>query len=85
MREVQITENCRKNLKKIPTRVRNRFWVQLENLSPNFPFDNLGVDIKKLRKPLSGFRMRIGDYRFHFFLDKNTIYFDAVKHRSSAY
>jgi mRNA-degrading endonuclease RelE of RelBE toxin-antitoxin system len=43
-------------------------------------------DVKKLKPPLTGFRLRCGDYRVFFDLkDENTIQITAVRHRREAY
>ena len=43
-------------------------------------------DVKKLKPPLTGFRLRCGDYRVFFDLrDENTIQIAAVRHRREAY
>ena len=43
-------------------------------------------DVKKLKPPLTGFRLRCGDYRVFFDLkDENTIAITAVRHRREAY
>ena len=43
-------------------------------------------DVKKLKAPLAGFRLRCGDYRVFFDLkDENTIQITAVRHRREAY
>jgi mRNA-degrading endonuclease RelE of RelBE toxin-antitoxin system len=43
-------------------------------------------DVKKLKPPLTGFRLRCGDYRVFFQLkDDNTIEITAVKNRKDAY
>jgi mRNA-degrading endonuclease RelE of RelBE toxin-antitoxin system len=43
-------------------------------------------DVKKLKSPLTGFRLRCGDYRVFFDLrDENTIQITAVRHRREAY
>lgn len=43
-------------------------------------------DVKKLKPPRSGFRLRCGDYRVFFDLkDENTIEITGVKHRREAY
>lgn len=43
-------------------------------------------DAKKLRPPLSGFRLRCGDYRlFYRQVDESSILITAVRHRSEAY
>ena len=47
---------------------------------------NRNSDVKKLKPPLAGFRLRCGDYRVFFDLrDENTIQITAVRHRREAY
>ena len=43
-------------------------------------------DVKKLKPPRTGFRLRCGDYRLFFdHSDENAIVITAVCHRSEAY
>jgi mRNA-degrading endonuclease RelE of RelBE toxin-antitoxin system len=43
-------------------------------------------DVKKVKAPLTGFRLRCGDYRVFFDLkDANTIQITTVRHRREAY
>lgn len=43
-------------------------------------------DVKRLKPPLSGFRLRCGDYRVFFDQrDENAISVTAVRHRKEAY
>lgn len=43
-------------------------------------------DVKKLKPPLIGFRLRCGDYRAFFdFKDENSIEITAVRNRKEAY
>lgn len=43
-------------------------------------------DVKKLKPPLTGFRLRCGDYRVFFDLkNDDTIEITAVRHRKEAY
>jgi mRNA-degrading endonuclease RelE of RelBE toxin-antitoxin system len=43
-------------------------------------------DVKKLKPPLTGFRLRCGDYRVFFDLkDETTIQITGVKNRREAY
>lgn len=43
-------------------------------------------DVKKLKPPHTGFRLRCGDYRVFFdFKDENTIAITTVRHRREAY
>ena len=44
------------------------------------------LDVKKLKPPRTGFRLRCGDYRVFFDLkDQNAIQISAVRHRREAY
>jgi mRNA-degrading endonuclease RelE of RelBE toxin-antitoxin system len=44
------------------------------------------ADVKKLKPPLTGFRLRCGDYRLFFDQrDENTIAITAVRNRREAY
>lgn len=43
-------------------------------------------DVKKLKPPLTGFRLRCGDHRLFFdLMDENSIEISAVKNRREAY
>ncbi len=43
-------------------------------------------DVKKLKPPLTGFRLRCGDYRVFFdFKNENTVHVTAVRNRREAY
>ena len=47
---------------------------------------NRNADVKKLKPPLTGFRLRCGDHRVFFDLkDENTIEITAVRNRRDAY
>lgn len=47
---------------------------------------NRAGDVKKLKLPLTGFRLRCGDHRVFFDLkDQNTIEITAVRNRREAY
>jgi mRNA-degrading endonuclease RelE of RelBE toxin-antitoxin system len=46
--------------------------------------DRIG-DVKKLKPPLTGLRLRCGDYRVFFDRKDNNIEISAVRHRKDAY
>ena len=55
-----------------------------------FVFESLQSDpftanIKKLKRPFSGYRVRKGDYRILFTLERDTITVYSIKHRKDAY
>ena len=47
--------------------------------------ENLQGDIKKLTNFVTEYRLRVGDYRVLFELERETIMIYRVKHRSKAY
>jgi mRNA-degrading endonuclease RelE of RelBE toxin-antitoxin system len=48
--------------------------------------DSRNGDVKKLKPPLTGFRLRCGDYRVFFDLnDENSIEITGVRNRRDAY
>jgi len=47
---------------------------------------NHSADVKKLKPPFTGFRLRCGDYRLFFDLkNNNTVEITGVRHRKEAY
>jgi len=49
-------------------------------------FGHLAGDVKKLKPPFTGFRLRCGDYRVLFdHAGENTIDITSVRHRRDAY
>jgi mRNA-degrading endonuclease RelE of RelBE toxin-antitoxin system len=42
-------------------------------------------DVKKLKPPFNGLRLRCGDYRVFFDLKDNNIEITAIRHRKDAY
>ena len=73
-----------------------RARIQLRNIDRDTALDLLKCldryaktragDVKKLGPPLTGFRLRCGDYRLFFHLEHElTIEIDSVRHRSEAY
>ena len=45
----------------------------------------ISIDIKKLKTPFEGYRLRIGDLRILFTVDKDEIKIYSIKHRKDAY
>jgi mRNA-degrading endonuclease RelE of RelBE toxin-antitoxin system len=42
-------------------------------------------EVRRLKPPMSGFRLRCGDYRVFFDLGNDTVQITAVRHRREAY
>ena len=73
-------ENAYNSLKKLESSISRRILKKVDELYEN-PFSR---DIKRL-KGSDGFRLRVGDYRIIFSIDKNTIQILKVGHRKNIY
>ncbi|HLC32147.1 MAG TPA: type II toxin-antitoxin system RelE/ParE family toxin [Candidatus Nanoarchaeia archaeon] len=80
MYTIEWKENALKNIEKIESSITRRIVKKIEELSEN-PFSK---DIKRL-KGSSDFRLRVGDYRVIFFIEKETIQILKVGHRKNIY
>lgn len=81
--QTDTSPKFRKAFRKLPKHVQKIFFRHIERLSPNFPFDD--PQVKRLREPLIGFRLRIGDYRFIFDAEKDKVFFRSVATRGHSY
>jgi len=68
------------SLNKLENNISRRIYNKVEELSEN-PFSK---DIKKL-KGINDFRLRVGDYRVIFYIEKDTIIILKVGHRKHIY
>jgi len=69
-----------KDLKKIPKADASRIAAQLQLLE-----GGLAGDVKKLTNYTPEYRLRIGNYRALFEVEKNRIIVYRIKHRKEAY
>lgn len=79
--EIQFTNSAVRDLKSIEKGMKERIKEAILVLSEN-PF--IG-DVKKLRLPFEGYRMRKGDYRILFEIEKSVIVISTIKHRKDVY
>ncbi|MFA5829782.1 MAG: type II toxin-antitoxin system RelE/ParE family toxin [Candidatus Gracilibacteria bacterium] len=63
--------------------LRDRAQIALEKLTDPVLFHSL--NIKKLRAPKEGYRLRVGDYRILFIKEQNLITIHDVGHRKDVY
>jgi mRNA interferase RelE/StbE len=80
MYNLEWKEYALQNLKNLEESTAKRIIKKVEELSEN-PFSK---DIKKL-KGIDGFRLRVGDYRVIFSVEKSTIQILKVGHRKNIY
>lgn len=80
MYNIEWKEHALQNIKKLENSIARRIIKKVDELSEN-PFSK---DIKKL-KGSDDFRLRIGDYRIIFSIEKDTIQILKVGHRKNIY
>lgn len=78
--KVELKAKAFKDLSKLPVNIQNQIISKLEILE-----NNLQGDIKKLTNFTPEYRLRVGDYRVLFELEKDTIIIYRIKHRSQSY
>jgi mRNA interferase RelE/StbE len=77
---VELIPRAAKDLRNLPAEQAVRVTKSLRKLA-----NDLAGDVKKLTRFKPGFRLRVGDYRVLFEVEKETVVVYAVKHRREAY
>ena len=80
MYDIEWKENALQNLEKLESSIARRIFRKIDELSEN-PFSK---DIRRL-KGSKDFRLRVGDYRVIFSIEKNTIQILKIGHRKNIY
>ena len=80
MYNIEWKEHTVKNIENLESSIAKRILKKVEELAEN-PFSK---DIKKL-KGSNDFRLRVGDYRIIFSIEKKTIQILKVGHRKNIY
>ncbi len=80
---VEVTRSAEKDIDKLPSFIINKVWIVLESLEEN-PFP---TGCKKLKGKIDTWRVRVGDYRIVYLIEKDKIIIKiiAVKHRKDVY
>ncbi len=73
-------EKAKEDLKKLERNIAYRIYKKINNLKENFN----SVEIKRLQNS-NLFRLRIGDYRVLFEIEKNIIIILKIRHRKNIY
>ena len=83
--QISYLPKAEKFFKKYPKNIASHVFNKIQALetNPHAPNNNL----TKLKDPLSGYRLRIGDFRAIFIFDESTkrIIVAKIDHRSSVY
>jgi len=84
MYKVILGAKAQKEYKKLPTAtarvIKQVIFVELRES----PYSRT-LDVKKLKVPLDGFRLRVGDYRVLFDVEGEWIKVYSIRHRKDAY
>ena len=78
--KIDWKENAIKDLKKLEASISNRIYKKVDELIENL----YSKDIKKI-KGMNAFRLRVGDYRIIFEIEKDIICVLKVGHRKNIY
>ena len=77
---LEIGDEALLQLRVLPKEQRRRIGQRLDVLS-----QGLTGDVRKLAGQSGKYRLRVGDYRILFTLEKDLIFVQQVKHRKDAY
>ena len=80
MYEIQFKKKAVKELQKLPKQDAERIIEKISALS-----DNLTGDVKRLTNFTPEYRLRVGDYRILFEIEKDIIIIYHIKQRGEAY
>ncbi len=64
----------------LPSRIRTRVLARIEEMS-----DDLKGDVKRLTNFTPEYRLRVGDFRVLFEIERETIVIYRIRHRREAY
>jgi mRNA interferase RelE/StbE len=78
--DIQFKPKAVKDIEALPSRIQRSVLARIEETS-----DNLKGDIKRLTSLTPEYRLRVGDYRVLFEIEKETIIVYRVRHRREAY
>jgi len=78
--DIQFKPKAVKDIEGLPSSIQGRVLARIEEMS-----DNLKGDIKRLTNFTPEYRLRIGDYRVLFEVEKEAIIIYRVRHRREAY
>ncbi|RJX16576.1 type II toxin-antitoxin system RelE/ParE family toxin [Candidatus Bathyarchaeota archaeon] len=84
--KILIAKRAYKTLSELDEKVRSRILIQLSDLQ-NFPFLTMPHDLAKLKGKENYYRLRVGDIRILFKIDKQTktVCVEKIGHRKRIY
>ena len=80
--DVRLDKRAQKQLNKLQPITQIKVAQAIQGLSE---LTAQSGAVKKLKKPLVGYRKRVGSYRILFDIDENTLTIYKIRHRKDAY
>jgi mRNA interferase RelE/StbE len=78
--DIEFKPRALKDLKSLPSAAQRRVLVKIEDLQ-----NDLAGDVKKLTNYSPEYRLRVGNYRVLFEVDKSNVVIYRIVHRKDAY
>ena len=78
--DIEFKPRAVKDLKNFSSRIQTRILARIEEMS-----DNLSGDVKCLADSTPEYRLRVGEYRVLFEIERNEIVIYRIRHRREAY
>jgi mRNA interferase RelE/StbE len=79
--KILLSKHANHDFEKLP----KKLMIQIGEVIDDISEDPFVLDIKKLKTPFEGFRVRSGNYRILFTMVEKTIVIYSIKHRKDAY
>jgi mRNA interferase RelE/StbE len=78
--DVQFKPRAVRDIERLPSRIQAQVLARIEKMS-----NDLKGDVKRLTNFTPEYRLRVGDYRVLFEIEKETIVIYRIRHRREAY
>jgi mRNA interferase RelE/StbE len=78
--DVQFKPRAVRDIERLPSRIQAQVLARIEKMS-----NDLKGDVKRLTNFTPEYRLRVGDYRVLFEIEKETIVIYRIRHRREVY
>jgi mRNA interferase RelE/StbE len=78
--DVQFKPRAVRDIERLPSRIQTQVLARIEKMS-----NDLKGDVKRLTNFTPEYRLRVGDYRVLFEIEKETIVIYRIRHRREVY
>jgi mRNA interferase RelE/StbE len=78
--DVQFKPRAVRDIERLPSRIQAQLLARIEEMS-----NDLKGDVKRLTNFTPEYRLRVGDYRVLFEVEKETIVIYRIRHRREVY